>query len=91
MTIMEIIIAIVLWFICGFINCGLMFAGFQRKYSSIRKELYDTDARFSIHTIPLGPLVLMMTLLLFGYRHGWLLPYSKASKTEIMLEEIKNS
>lgn len=54
---------IAIWIICGFINYGLGFAYWQRKFPTIAKDNYKSDMKFEFKISLFGLFALIPTLL----------------------------
>lgn len=70
MSVIELIVVIALWAICGFLAYGRTFADFQRTFLLIAQERRSQHKRYAL-TIALGGPIGLLASLIMG-RHGFM-------------------
>nr|AKH47021.1 hypothetical protein [uncultured marine virus] len=67
-----IIVYAIIHFTCTFLSYGIEFAYWQKEYPTLAKEKYKKDRKDALGTaILVGPIALLVTLYLFGIKHGF--------------------
>lgn len=79
---MTTLLLILGWLACGVISAGFMFAADQKKYPSIAKAESDHAKKWACIAILLGASGLLSVLFIYGFKHGWLWPWSAKAKRE---------
>lgn len=68
--VVELIVVLLAWVVCGVVTYGLMFAHFQRGFALIAKDDYRCDVKASLFMAAFGPLGLIATVLSGCFLHG---------------------
>lgn len=62
----------IVWVLCGVLAYGLNLAYFQRRFELLAEERHSIDVINSVLTGIMGPIGLLSTLLVCGFKYGFM-------------------
>lgn len=65
-----ILLAAIVWIVCGVLGYGLVFAHLQREYPALAAIKVVTDRVAALIVLGLGPCGLIAALMAYGTKHG---------------------